>query len=256
MTDTGFNELSDAQLLRYSRQIMLPQIDVVGQHKLLGSSILVLGAGGLGCPVLTYLATAGVGELVIVDPDIIEISNLQRQILYTDQHVGQYKAEVAAEKIKQLGGDLNVVSVTKIPDDEQLCALIKRADLVIDGTDNFQARYRHNQICVETCTPLVSGAVIRFEGQVSIFDPANADSPCYHCIYPAGRDEALNCSENGVLGPVAGMIATIMAIEAIKFITSTGESLVGRLMLIDAQYMECRIVKLTRDLTCAVCSGK
>lgn len=252
---THASELTDAQLLQYSRQIMLPQIDVEGQQRLIDANILVLGAGGLGCPVLYYLATSGVGNLTVVDHDEIEVSNLQRQILYTLSDIGRHKATVACEKLKQFSTQLNVQAITHIPEQDELMELISAADVVIDGTDNFEARNRHNRACVNAKTPLVSGAVIRFEGQLAVFDPRNENSPCYHCLYPnAQDDEQLNCSENGVLGSVAGMIGTMMATEAIKLIVGIGESLTGKLMLLDALHMEWRSVTLRKDPSCPTCS--
>ena len=249
------NELNDDQLLQYSRQIMLPQIDMVGQQKLLDANVLVLGAGGLGCPLLMYLATCGVGAITIVDPDVIELSNLQRQVLFGVNDIGRNKVEVAKEKIQQLNAQTQISTLKYIPDDNELRSLVRTADVVIDGTDNFAARYRHNQFCVTGETPLVSGAVIRFEGQVTTFDCRSSDSPCYHCLYPQGQDQDLNCSENGVLGPVAGMIATAMATEAVKLIVNVGESLSGRLLLLDALHMEWRTVRLQQDPQCLVCSN-
>ncbi len=247
------DQLSDAQLLQFSRQIMLPQIDVDGQQKLINAKVLVLGAGGLGCPALSYLATAGIGEIVIVDPDVVDHSNMQRQILYTHNDIGRYKAEVAREKLLQYGTQINITSLTTIPNQSKLSELVTRADVVLDGTDNFESRYKHNQACLEAKTPLVSGAVIRFEGQLTTFDHRNADSPCYHCLYPEAADEQLNCSENGVLGPVAGMLGSMMATEAIKILLDIGESLSGKLMLLDALHMQWRTVKLRKDSSCPVC---
>ena len=249
------NELTDQQLLRYSRQIMLPQIDVAGQQKLINASILVLGAGGLGCPALCYLVTAGIGNIVIVDHDKVDMSNMQRQILYTAQDVNRPKATVACEKLKQYSSGSTITPVTDILSDRELRERVDSADLVIDGTDNFASRYQHNRVCVEHKTPLVSGAVIRFEGQVSVFDSREKDAPCYQCLYPNAQDEQLNCSENGVLGPVAGMVGTMMATEAIKLILQIGESLVGKLMLLDALHMEWRSVKLRKDVACPTCSS-
>ena len=247
-------QLNDDLLLQYSRQIMLPQIDVPGQQKLLDAKILVLGAGGLGCPLLMYLASCGVGAITVIDPDVVELSNLQRQVLFGVNDVGRNKVDVAKEKIQQLNAQTQMTTLSRIPDDNDLRSLVQSADVVIDGTDNFAARYRHNQCCVDGNTPLISGAVIRFEGQVTIFDCRNPDSPCYHCLYPQGEDQDLNCSENGVLGPVAGMIATAMATEAVKLIINIGESLSGRLLLLDALHMEWRTVRLQKDPQCSVCS--
>ena len=254
MTDP--DALTDEQLLQYSRQIMLPQIDVPGQQTLLNAKVVVLGAGGLGCPALFYLVTAGVGEVVVVDQDKVDVSNLQRQILYTANDIGRYKAEAASTRLAAFNSGTVITPINSIPNDSELLALVKQADIVIDGTDNFTARYRHNQVCVDTNTPLVSGAVVRFEGQVTAFDSRKNDSPCYHCLYPEGQDETLNCSENGVLGPVAGMIGTTMATEAIKLLVDIGESLVGRLLLLDALHMQWRSVKLVKDPNCASCMIK
>lgn len=247
-------ELNDQQLLQYSRQIMLPQIDVVGQQRLMNANVLVLGAGGLGCPALFYLVTAGIGGITIVDHDNIDVSNMHRQILYNASDIGLAKANVACEKLQQFNTQASITAIAKIPDENELLDLVDHADLVIDGTDNFAARYRHNQVCFEKRTLLISGAVVRFEGQVTAFDPKDHTSPCYHCLYPSGQDEDLNCSENGVLGPVAGMIGTTMATEAIKLITGIGESLVGRLLLLDALSMQWRVIKLRKDPHCSVCA--
>jgi adenylyltransferase/sulfurtransferase len=233
---------------------MLPQIDVEGQQKLIDASVLVLGAGGLGCPALSYLATAGIGEIVIVDPDVVDQSNMQRQILYTVEDIGRYKAEVAEHKLRQFGTQLQITALTKIPNEQELLALVTHADIVLDGTDNFEARYKHNEACLRAKTPLISGAVIRFEGQLTTFDHRNADSPCYHCLYPKAAEEQLNCSENGVLGPVAGIVGTMMATEAIKTLLAIGESLTGKLILIDALHMDWRSVRLRKDSSCPVCS--
>ena len=250
------SDLTDDQLLQYSRQIMLPQIDVVGQQKLLNAKILVLGAGGLGCPALAYLASCGVGNIVIVDPDRIELSNIQRQILFDSSDIGLFKSEVAKQKIQKYSREMQVSSLTAIPKSQDLVALFSQSDVVLDGTDNFSSRYQHNQISVETRTPLVSGAVIRFEGQLTCFDHRKPNSPCYHCLYPDGQDEDLNCSENGVLGPVAGMVGTMMATEAVKLILEIGETLSGKLLLLDALNMEWRTVGLSKDRSCSVCSKR
>ncbi len=216
--------------------------------------VLVLGAGGLGCPALSYLATAGIGEIVIVDPDVVDQSNMQRQILYTLEDIGRYKAEVAKKKLLEYGTNVRITAHTKIPNAQELLAWVTNADIVLDGTDNFEARYQHNEACLNAKTPLISGAVIRFEGQLTTFDHGNADSPCYHCLYPKASDEQLNCSENGVLGPVAGIVGTMMATEAIKTLLGIGESLTGRLMLLDALHMDWRSVRLRKDSSCPVCS--
>ena len=250
------NQLSDDQLLLYSRQIMLPQIDIQGQEKLLAAKAVIFGVGGLGCPALLYLAASGIGEITIVDDDVVELSNVQRQILFSANDVGRKKTTVARERIKLLQTNCKVNVIDKLPDDAQLATLIKPADVVLDGTDNFNSRYRHNLACVQTRTPLVSGAVIRFEGQVTVFNNQDMAAPCYHCLYPDAQDEQENCSENGVLGPVAGMVASVMATEAIKVIVNIGQPISERLLLLDALAMEWRTVKFKQDPNCPVCKTK
>ena len=235
---------------------MLPQIDVKGQQKLLDANVLVLGAGGLGCPALLYLATSGIGNIVIVDNDVIELSNVQRQILFTTADVGRKKTAVARERIEELQTNTSIETIDILPDDSLLENLVAKADVVLDGTDNFDSRYRHNLACTQQRTPLVSGAVIRFEGQVTVFDHKDVSSACYHCLYPDARDEQENCSENGVLGSVAGMVASVMVTEAIKLLVNIGDSLSGRLLLLDALAMEWRTVKLKQDSNCPVCRLK
>ena len=250
---TRSEHLSDDDLLQYSRQIMLPQIDIRGQQALLASKIVVLGAGGLGCPALMYLATSGVGELIVVDPDIIERSNIQRQILYNPADIGRPKAQVAAEKLQRYSEHIKITAINAVPNPEWLADMAKQADAVLDGTDNFASRYRHNEVCVKSKTPLVSGAVIRFEGQVTSFDHRLPDSPCYHCLYPQAGDPPLTCSENGVLGPVAGMIGAMMATETIKLLLNIGQGVTGRLLILDALNAEWRSVRLRKDRACPVC---
>lgn len=245
--------LSDDDLLQYSRQIMLPQIDIHGQQALLASKIVVLGAGGLGCPALMYLATSGVGEIVVADPDIIERSNIQRQILYNPADIGRPKAQVAAEKLQRYSEHVKITAINAAPNREWLTDMAKQADAVLDGTDNFASRYRHNEVCVKSKTPLVSGAVIRFEGQVTSFDHRLPDSPCYHCLYPQAGDSPPACSENGVLGPVAGMIGAMMATETIKLLLNIGRGVTGRLLILDALNVEWRSVRLRKDRACPVC---
>lgn len=249
-------QLSDDQLLLYSRQIMLPQIDIQGQEKLLAAKVVIFGVGGLGCPALLYLAASGVGEITIVDDDVVELSNVQRQILFSASDVGRKKTEVASERIQLLQTNCKVNVIDKLPDDAQLTTLIKHADVVLDGTDNFNSRYRHNLTCVQTRTPLVSGAVIRFEGQVTVFKNQDMAAPCYHCLYPDAQDEQENCSENGVLGSVAGMVASVMATETIKVVVNIGQPISERLLLLDALAMEWRTVKFKQDPNCPVCKTK
>ena len=253
---SSMNPLTDDQLLLYSRQIMLPQIDIGGQQKLLDAHVLVLGAGGLGCPALLYLAASGIGNIIIVDDDIIELSNVQRQILFNATDVGKKKTNVAQTKIEALQTNCKVETVDTLPDDDQLLDLVQKADIVLDGTDNFDSRYRHNLACAQAKIPLVSGAVIRFEGQVAVFDHNDPTTACYHCLYPDAQDERVNCSENGVLGSVAGLVACVMATEAIKMLLQVGDPLKGRLLLLDALAMDWRSVKLNQDPDCPVCKLK
>jgi len=247
------SELSDQQLLRYSRQIMLPQLDVSGQQRLLDARVLILGAGGLGCPLALYLASSGVGHITIVDDDVVELSNLQRQILYSDTDVGRLKAEVVCERLAVVNPEVTVNAICQRPNSEDLSRLIKEVDLVLDGTDNFTSRYQHNRACIALKKPLLSASVIRFEGQLMYFHPT-MDGPCYACLYPSANDVDENCSENGVLAPVAGVMATAMATEALKQLLKIGASSIGRLHLFDALAMEWRTVKVKADPECSDCA--
>jgi molybdopterin/thiamine biosynthesis adenylyltransferase len=244
--------MDDNQLLRYSRQIMLPQFDAQRQQKLLDSTVLVVGMGGLGSPAAMYLASAGVGHLILADFDIVELSNLQRQIIHGTEDIGRSKVDSAFDRLKQLNPDITVTRFKQVLDDETLADLVPQVDLVVDGCDNFDTRFAVNRACVKYHKPLVSGAAIRFEGQVSVF-LNDGSGPCYHCLYKEGGEEAYRCSENGVLAPVTGLIGSIQAIEAIKVLTHIGEPLVGRLLVIDALTMEMRTLKLRKDPACGVC---
>ena len=247
-------DMEDEQLLRYSRQIMLPQVDVAGQQKLLDASVLIVGMGGLGSPIAMYLASAGVGHLILADFDQVELSNLQRQIIHSTDDIGKHKVDSAYETLLKINPEITVTRFKQQLDDQNLNDLIPQVDVVIDGCDNFATRFAVNRACVSHRKPLVSGAAIRFEGQVSVFLNDGA-SPCYQCLYKdEGENEAMQtCSENGVLAPLVGMIGSIQAIEAIKVIIGVGETLNGKLMLIDAFSMETRILKLPRDPDCPVC---
>ncbi len=244
--------MDDNQLLRYSRQIMLPQIDAVGQQKLLDSTVLIIGMGGLGSPVAMYLASAGVGHLILADFDMVELSNLQRQIIHSTEDIGRNKVDSAYDRLKQLNPDVTITRFKQVLDDDTLSDLVPQVDLVVDGCDNFDTRFAVNRACVKYHKPLVSGAAIRFEGQVSVF-MNNGNGPCYHCLYKEGGDSEMRCSENGVLAPVTGLIGSLQAIEAIKVLTNIGETLAGRLLVIDALTMEMRTLKLKKDPTCGVC---
>lgn len=257
-------ELNDQQLLRYSRQILLSDIDLEGQQKLAESRVLVLGMGGLGSPVATYLAGAGVGRLVLVDPDEVDISNLHRQFLHSTGSLGESKVESARQALSARNPDVELVGFAKKLDEQSLLEQVRLADVVVDGTDNFASRVMVNKACVATRTPLVYGAVVGLEGQASVFRADRDDSPCYNCLYAdldkAGSGEQQqssfeNCSGQGVLGPVAGIIGCIQATEAIKVLLKLGDSLQGRLLMLDARSMSFRSFVLKRDPECSVCGA-
>ena len=246
-------ELSDEQLLRYSRQIMLPSIDIAGQEKILNATVLVVGVGGLGSPVAMYLASAGVGRLILVDHDVVEISNLQRQIIHGMDTVSESKVSSAETRIKQLNPDCNVEACSFKLSEDNADELVAQADVVVDCSDNFTSRFLLNRACVQHKIPLVSGAAIRMEGQLSVFDPRKNDSPCYRCLYDDNENEDLSCATNGVLAPVVGIVGSIQALETLKLIAECGEPLVGKLMIFDMASMDWRTMKLKKDLGCPVC---
>ncbi len=248
-------EITDTQLMRYSRQIMLPEIDVAGQEKLLDAHVLILGMGGLGSPAALYLASAGVGRLTLCDHDAVEVSNLQRQIVHRQANLGEPKVVSAKQTLSELNADVLLDTVDHKLQGDALLRVVDDVDLVLDATDNFLARYAINDACWQTTTPLVSGAAIRWEGQVAVFDPRQADSPCYRCLYAEGDDEALNCSENGVLGTVVGIIGTCQAMEAIKLITGAGEPLTGHVLYFDGKRMDWRKLSLEKNPRCATCAA-
>ncbi len=244
--------MNDQQLLRYSRQIMLPQLDYQGQQKLLNAKVLIIGLGGLGSPVAIYLAAAGVGELRLNDFDRVDLSNLQRQIVHTTERVGQCKVLSAAATIRQLNPEIKLITLNQRLTASRLAAQVDEVDLVIDASDNFETRFAINAACVEQKTPLISGAVIRFEGQVTTLLPGG---PCYRCLYQDDDNhEAERCSETGVLAPLPGIIGSIQATEALKQLAAIGEPLQGKLLLMDALTMEWRTLRYQRDPSCPVCN--
>lgn len=245
--------VSDEQLLRYSRQIFLPEIDIEGQNRLLNSRVVIFGMGGLGSPAGMYLAGSGVGELILVDPDHVELSNLQRQIVHTNDALGQRKVDSAERTLKALNPDLRVRSYHRALAGDDLDEVVRQADVVVDGTDNFDARFAINAACVRTGRALVSAAVVRMEGQVSVYRLDRPDSPCYGCLYQNIAEPPQNCAENGVLGSVAGLMGCIQATEVIKILLDIGETLDGRVLLIDARSMEWQSVRLRKDPECPVC---
>ena len=245
--------LSDEQLLQYSRHLMLPEVDMGGQECWLNSRVLIVGAGGLGSPVALYLATAGIGHLVIVDDDEVELSNLQRQIIHTHQEIGKPKAESAARQLAQINPNTQVTSLVARLESAELEEQVAAADLVVDCTDNFKTRHALNRACVATKTPLVSGAAIRFEGQISVYDARKDESPCYRCLYPEDARVEQNCSTSGVFAPLVGMVGAVQAAEALKVLAEVGNPLIGRLLLVDGLSMDWRTMKLKKDPNCPVC---
>lgn len=248
--------LNDEELLRYSRQILLPSFDIEGQARLKPARVLIVGAGGLGCPVALYLGAAGAGHLTIVDDDRIELANLQRQIAFDQNSLAGGKAQVLADRVRALNPEISVSALDSRLVDAQLSQQVAAASVVVDCSDNFATRFALNRACVAAMVPLVSGAAIRGEGQLSVYDPRNSASPCYHCLYPEQGNEELTCSEAGVIGPLVGMIGAAQAMEAIKVITGVGKPLIGRLLIVDAWQMDWREMKLARDPGCPVCSGR
>ncbi len=247
--------MEDEELLRYSRQIMLPDVDVAGQETLGGAHVLIVGVGGLGSPAALYLAAAGVGRLTLCDDDTVDLSNLQRQVAHGTADIGTNKAISAAASLREINPHTRVETVETRLDAAALATLLQTVDLVLDCTDNFNARYDINDTCWAAGVPVVSGAAIRWEGQVAVFDPREPDAPCYRCLYAEGNDQALNCAENGVIAPLVGIIGTCQALEALKLLLGTGESLAGRVIYFDGKYAEWRSLKLQRRPDCPICGG-
>ena len=248
--------MNDNQLLRYSRHILLPQIEYAGQEKLTKSHALIVGAGGLGSPVALYLAASGVGKLTICDFDNVDLTNLQRQIIHTTQSVGINKAVSAQQTIYEINPEINVQTIQQKSSEAEFKVLAETADVVIDCSDNFATRYALNRVCFALKKPLVSGAAINFEGQITVFDFRNEASPCYHCLFPdTGSNQEMRCAENGVFAPLVGMIGATQAAETLKLILNIGQSLQGRLLLLDSLSMEWRTIKLSKDPACSICSA-
>lgn len=245
--------MDDNQLLRYSRQIMLPQCDMAGQQKLLAARVLIVGAGGLGSPAAMYLAAGGVGQISIYDDDVVDLSNLQRQIAHHTEDVGTDKVISTRKTILQLNPDVQVRAVKQRLQGEQLAEEVNNADVVLDCSDNFATRFAINKDCVTYHKPLVSGAAIRFEGQVSVFTLGSNDSPCYNCLYSNTGDDNMNCATNGVIAPITGIVGSIQALEAMKLIINAGKTLTGRLLLIDGLTMETRTMRFKKNPGCPTC---
>lgn len=248
--------MTDDQLLRYSRHILLDEVGVEGQQRLQGSHALVIGAGGLGSPVALYLASAGVGRITLVDNDAVDLTNLQRQIAHTTARVGQPKAESARQAIADLNPEVLVRPLVLRADAQALDELVPSADVVIDCSDNFATRQAINAACFAHGKPLVAGAAIRFDGQVSTYDPRLSDCPCYACVFPPQADvEEVQCATMGVFAPLVGIIGTMQAAEALRLLVGVGTSLAGRLQMLDARTMEWTQLKVRRDPACPVCAG-
>ena len=247
--------MKDEQLLRFSRQIMLPEMDVAGQQKLVDATVLIVGMGGLGCPAAMYLAAAGVGHLIIADDDTVELTNLQRQIAHEHRNLGESKVSSAKASLRGLNPDVCVTQIDKRLEGESLNQAVSGADVVVDASDNFATRFAINRSCLKNHKPLVSGAAIRMEGQVAVFDSGNPESPCYRCLYNENTEDDANCSQNGVMAPLVGIIGSVQAMETIKVITGIGNNLTGRILLLDATTMQWREMKLPCDPNCPACSG-
>lgn len=247
--------MNDDQLLRYSRHILLPEIGVEGQEALLAARVLVLGAGGLGSPASMYLASAGVGTLVLADHDTVDLTNLQRQILHTADSVGDLKVASGERTLHRINPQIRVETLAMRLEDAALDEQVALADVVLDCSDNFATRHALNRACVRHRVPLVSGAAIRFDGQISVFD-LRGDGPCYHCLFPEGEDvEEVRCAVMGVFAPLTGIVGATQAAEALKILIGCGTSLAGRLLLLDALRMEWRSIGVVRDPGCAVCAS-
>ena len=246
--------MNDDQLLRYSRHILLDEIGIEGQQKLLAAHVLVIGAGGLGSPVALYLGTAGIGTLTLVDDDTVDLTNLQRQIAHTLARVGEPKVESAAAAVRAINPEVRVVGLRERADAARLDVLVAEADLVIDCCDNFKTRHAVNAACVQHAKPLVSGAAIGFDGQISVYDTRIAANPCYACIFPPDSTfQEAHCATMGVFAPLVGIIGSMQSAEALKLLTGVGSSLAGRLQMLDARQMEWTDIRMPRNPTCAVC---
>ncbi len=245
--------MNDQQLLRYSRQIMLPQVDIEGQQKLLTAKILIIGAGGLGSPASMYLAAGGVGHITIYDDDEVELSNLQRQIAHYTDDIGTDKVISTQKTLKSLNPDIKVVAVKQKLAGKKLDEEVFQADVVLDCSDNFSTRFAVNAACVKYKKSLVSGAAIRFEGQISVFTAGDNNSPCYNCLYAKEGEEMQNCATNGVIAPITGIVGSVQAMEAMKLIMQIGETLTGRLLLLDGLSMQWHEMKLRKNKQCPTC---
>jgi molybdopterin-synthase adenylyltransferase len=248
--------MNDQQLLRYSRHILLPEIGIEGQEKLIGAHALIIGAGGLGSPAALFLATSGVGTLTLCDNDTVDLTNLQRQILHRTASIGMNKVDSARVALAEINPEVQVNNLKERVESARLHELVAEADVVLDCSDNFATRYALNRACVQLKKPLVSGAAIRFAGQVTVFDFRQQHSPCYHCLFPENTEnEDTRCAEMGVFAPLVGIIGSLQAAEALKLLLGIGTSLCGKLLIMDALHSGMRTIKLSRDMNCPVCGS-
>lgn len=250
------SQLSDAELLRYSRHLLLEDVGETGQMVLKEAKVLIIGMGGLGSPASLYLASAGIGHLVLSDFDQIEVSNLQRQITYNSSDLGESKVEVTKAKLQQINPEIKVRSINKQMPEMQLAMEVAMADLVLDCTDNMASRQLINKVCVENSKPLIVGAAIRLEGQLMFFDHRDNNSPCYHCLFPDSQEQTLNCSNSGIIGPVVGNIGTLQALEAIKFFVGLPSGIKNKLKLFDGRSLDWQSFAINKDPQCKVCGHK
>jgi adenylyltransferase/sulfurtransferase len=249
--------MDDDELLRYSRHILLPEIGIEGQQRLAAAHALIVGAGGLGSPVAIYLAAAGIGRITLCDADHVDLTNLQRQIVHRTQSVGEPKVLSAQATLNALNPHTRIEALQERLQDERLPQLVAHCDVVLDCSDNFATRHAVNRACVRHAVPLVSGAAIRFDGQIAVFDPRSPDSPCYACLFPEdAQSEEMRCAVMGVFAPLTGIIGTMQAAEAIKLLTGAGTTLAGRLLILDALTMQWREMRLKRDPQCPACAPR
>lgn len=249
--------MDDRQLLRYSRHLLLDEIGHEAQERLLASTALVVGAGGLGCPAALYLATAGIGRILLADPDTVDLTNLQRQILHRESTVGLPKVESAQRTLAQINSTIEVIPIARRLEGAALEEAVAGSTVVLDCCDNFETRHAVNRACVKAGVPLVSGAAIRFDGQLAVFDTRRPDSACYHCLFPEGQEtEEVRCATMGVFAPLTGIVGTMQAAEALKIAGGFGEPMVGRLMLVDSRTMQMQSIELARDPACPVCGAR
>ena len=249
--------MNDDQLLRYSRHILLDEIGIDGQQQLLASQVLIIGAGGLGCPAALYLGSAGVGRITLVDDDRVDATNLQRQIAHSTARIGLLKVDSVREAVAAINPDVKVVCVAQRANNELLDVLVQQADVVLDCSDNFATRHAINRACVKHGKPLVSGAAMRFDGQIAVYDARRADSPCYACVFPETEQAPeANCATMGVFAPLVGVVGAVQAAEALKLLCGVGQPLTGRLLMLDGKFMQWSEMALSRNESCSVCGAQ